>query len=73
MEDDTRSLFLIKSEHLTEVPADGFSFAILIGCEPHLLGSFGVLLEFCYNFLLILWYLIVRLKRLFVDTKPTLL
>ena len=73
VEDDTRSLFLIESEHLTEVPADGFSFAILIGCEPHFLGGLGIFLEFCYNLLLILWYLIVWFKRLFVDTESTLL
>lgn len=35
MEDDTARLRLVETENLAEVPADGLSLAVLIGCEPH--------------------------------------
>ena len=40
VEDDTLGVFLLQVEGLIEVPRDGFSLAVLIGCQPHRVGGF---------------------------------
>ena len=34
VEDDTLGVFVLQIQNLLEVPCDGFSLAVLIGCEP---------------------------------------
>ena len=48
------------------MPADSLSFAVLIRCKPNLFGNLSILLQFSYNLLFILRYLVVRLKGLLV-------
>ena len=62
MEDDTARLRLVETENLAEVPADGLSLAVLIGCEPHFLCGLGVLLQFADNFFLFLRNDIMRFQ-----------
>ena len=42
VEHDTVCLLAVKTQHLTQVPGDGFSLTVFIGCEPHLLGLLGL-------------------------------
>ena len=66
---DTVGLLLVQSQHLAQVPRDGFSLAVFIGCEPHHLRVAGAASKFCYQRFLLLRYLIARLKCVQVDTQ----
>ena len=35
-------VFLVQTEHLAQMPRYGFSLAVLIGCQPNLVGFLGV-------------------------------
>ena len=61
MKDDTAGMLLIKPENLTQMPGNGLSLAVLIGCEPDLLGLLGSLLQAGHHLLLIFRNLILRL------------
>ena len=69
VEDDTACLLLIQSENFAKVPADGFSLAVLIGCQPNLLGLLCGCFQFCDEFFLFLWNLIARFHGLLVYTE----
>ncbi len=69
MEDDAARLLLIQSEYFAKVPADGFSLAVLIGCQPDLLGLLGARLQFAYQFFLLFRYLIVGYHVFLVDAE----
>ena len=61
VEHDTFSFLRVESQHLGEVPRDGFSFAVLIGCEPDGLCLFCLGAQFAHHVLfvggnLILWF-----------------
>ena len=73
VEDDTARLLLIQSENFAKVPADSFSFAVLIGSQPNLLGFLRSSFQFCDEFFLFLWNLIVGFHRFLVYTKFPLL
>ena len=69
---DTTGVCFVQSQHFAQVPANRFSFTVLIGSQPHFLGSFHVLFEFTYQFLFLFRYLIVRLHGLLVHTQCSL-
>ena len=73
VKDDTRGLLLIESQHLTQVPADGFSLAVFIGCEPDLLGLLGLLLQFGHYLFLLFRYLVYRIEIVLVYAEFFLL
>ena len=54
MEHDAVGLLLVQSQHLAQVPGDGFSLAVFIGCQPHLLGVLGLLLQVADQLLLLI-------------------
>ena len=68
VEYDTVGFLLVQSQHLTQVPRDGFSLAVFIGCEPDLLCLLCVVLQFLDEFLFLLRYLVFRFERTGVDT-----
>jgi hypothetical protein len=45
VEDDAVGVLLVQSQYLAQMPADGFSFAVLIGCQPYGLCSLCVLFQ----------------------------
>ena len=53
VENDTLGLINVQSKHMSQVPRDGLSLAVLIGCEPHVFRPFGSLLQFRHHILLI--------------------
>ena len=67
VEHDTAGLLLVQTEHLAQMPRDGFSLAVLIGCEPYLVGFLGTCLQFRNELLLLFGYLIVGFQRIEVD------
>ena len=73
VEHDARGLLLVESEHFAKVPTDGFSFAVLIGCQPNSLGCFRVLLQIGHHLGLLLGNLVGGLKGLFVYAEFFLL
>ena len=73
VEHDTLGLLLIQSQHLTQVPRDGFSLAVFIGCEPYLTGFLGLVLQFTDQFLLLIGNLVFGFQGGVVDTQLFLL
>ncbi len=69
VEDDARGLLLVQSQHLTQMPADGFSLAVFIGCEPDLLGGLRVLLQVGDDLLLLFGYLINGAEVLLINAQ----
>ena len=62
VEYDAFSVLRFESEHFVEMPCDGLSLAVLIGCEPHRLGFLGSLLKLGYKRFLIGRDFVDRLK-----------
>ena len=62
VEDDTVGLLLIQSQHLAQVPGDGFSLTVFIGCEPYLLGFLCLGAQVGNQFGLLFGDLIFRLQ-----------
>ena len=63
----------VQSEHFTQVPADGFSLAVLIGSQPYGGGLLCLLLQFGYHFCLVGWYLVLWFEGLLVNAETLLL
>ena len=59
MEHDTVSILLIQSQDFAKVPRYGFSLAVLIGSQPHLLGGLRALTQFAYESFLVFRNLII--------------
>ena len=68
VEYDTACLFLVKSEHLAQVPGYRLSLAVLIGSQPYLFGSFGISLKFLHHLYLFLGYFVGRLQGIHIYT-----
>ena len=62
VEHDAARLVGSQAQHLVEMPSDGLALAVLIGCEPHYVGTLGRLLEFGHQSLLVFGYFVNRLK-----------
>ena len=73
MEHDATGFLLVKSQDLTEMPADSLSLAVLIGCEPHLLGFFSVLFQFADDLAFLLRNNVVGFQRLCINAELFLL
>ena len=58
VEDYAARVLGLQTEHLIEVPGDGLSLAVLIGCEPDGLGFGGVFLEFGHELSLVVGYFV---------------
>ena len=56
VEHDAVGLLLIQAQHLAQVPADGFSLAVFIGSQPHLLGLLGIAAQLGNQFFLLVGY-----------------
>ena len=56
MENDPFGRNRVQSEHLAQVPADRFSLAVLIRCQPDLVRLSGDLLQFPDNLFLVFRY-----------------
>ena len=67
VEHDTSCFLRIKTENFRKVPRNSFSLAVLIGCEPYLVGFLGTCLQFRNELLLLFGYLIVGFQRIEVD------
>ena len=67
VEYDAVGLFLVKSQYFTQMPRDGFSFTVFIGCQPYLLGLAGILTKLLDDFFLFFRNLIFRDKRLDIN------
>ena len=70
---DAVGLRLVQTEHLAQVPGDGLSLTVLIGCEPYLLGLAGIGLQLANQFLFLFWNFVVGLQCVEVDTDLFLL
>ena len=68
VEHDAAGLLLVQSQHLAQMPGNGLSLAVLIGCEPDLLGLLRTLFQFAYQFSLLFGNLIVGFQRFHIDT-----
>ena len=66
---DAFCLFRRQTEHLVQVPSDGFSLAVLIGSQPDLLGFLRSCFQFCNELFLFIRNLIVWFHGLLVYTK----
>ena len=73
VEHNAVGLLLVEAEHLAEVPRDGFSLAVLIGCQPYLLGFLGLRTQVCHQLGLLFRNFIFRFERLLVDAQLFLL
>ena len=69
VEDDTVGLLFVQSQYLTQVPGDGFSFTVLIGCEPYFLGFVCLGLQIGNKFCLFFRNFVFRFKCLVVDAQ----
>ena len=70
VEDDAACRLGFESEHFKQVPCDGFSLAILIGCEPHGFGFGGGAFEFAHKRFLVFGDLVQRFEAVvFVDAE----
>jgi len=69
VEHDARGVPLVQSEHLAEMPTDGLSLAVLIGCQPNVAGCLGAFLQVGHYFLLLLGNLIVGFESIFIDAE----
>ena len=61
----TFGLFRFESQGLKQMPADGLSLAVLIGCEPDNLRLLRFLLQLRHQSLLVGWYLVVGFEVMF--------
>jgi hypothetical protein len=50
---DALGVALVETEHLAEVPGNGFALAVFVGGEPHFRGAAGGVLELADHFVLI--------------------
>ena len=73
MENNAVLGFFVKPKDFCKMPADGFSLAVLIGCEPNLLGSLCCRLKLADYIALIFRNLIFRFKCIEVYTEILLL
>ena len=73
VEDDTVGLGLVQSQHLTQMPGDGFSLAVFIGCEPYFLCLLRVRLQFADESLLVIGDFVFRLKGMVINAEFFLL
>ena len=73
VEDDTVGLLFVQSQYLTQVPGDGFSFTVLIGCEPYFLCFVCLGVQIGNKFCLLFRNLVFRFKRFVVDAQLFLL
>ena len=60
-------------EHLCQVPCNGLSLAVFIGCQPHGFGTVCEAREFIYKFALVCRYLIEWLVLVIYIYAETLL
>ena len=72
MEHDAVCLLLVKAQHLTQMPRDGFSLTVFIGSQPDLLSLLRLLLQFTDKFALVVRYLVSRHQCLIVDADFSL-
>ena len=73
VEDDALRVFLLQVEHFIEMPRDGFSLAVLIGCEPHRVGCLREFPQLGHKVFLVVRYLVFGFKVLFdVDAQSVL-
>ena len=63
VEDDAICGLGVQLQDFRKVPTDGFSLAVFIGSQPYGLGLLGCGPQVGYNFLLVVGYFILRLKR----------
>ena len=62
MEYDAPRGLRLQPEHLKQMPGDGLSLAVFIGCEPYHLGLLGFLAEVGHQRLLVVGNLIFRFE-----------
>ena len=65
MEHDPPRLRGVEGQGFGQVPGNGFSFAVLIGREPHGLGAGGEFLQFGNDLFLVGRYYVFRLESMF--------
>ena len=65
MEHDSSRVFFLEPESVIEMPADGFSLPVFIGCEPYCSGVFRCFLQLGDNFLLVIRDYIFGLEAVF--------
>ena len=73
VEHDALRLLLVQTQHLAQVPRDGFSLAVLITGQPHLAGFLRLRLQLAHQLLLLVGNLVDGLQRLLVDAQLVLL
>ena len=73
MENNALGFLRIDFQHLCQVPRDGFSLAVLIGCEPHGLTFPGLCAKFFDHVFLVVRNLILRLEGFEVNAEVFLL
>ena len=73
VEHDTVCFLFVQSQHLTQVPADGFSLAVFIGCQPDFLSLLRIRFQIFDELHLFLWYLVFGFERFRVNTHFLLL
>ena len=73
VEDDAGGLCLVKPQHLAQMPRDGFSLAVFIGCQPHLVGFLHLAAQLADELLFLFRYLILRLQCGEIDADLLLL
>ena len=73
VEYDTVCFLFVQSQYLAQVPADGFSLAVFIGCQPDFLSLLRIRFQFFDELHLFLWYLVFGFERLGVNTHFLLL
>ena len=68
VEHDAPSVFLVEFQHLLQVPGDGLSLAVLIGCEPHAFGLRHGFFQVGDQLALVVAYLVLgHIASLYVD------
>ena len=72
VEYDAVGIVLVQAQHLTQMPTDGLSLAVFIGCQPHALCLLDLLLELAHQLAFLLGYLVIGLHRLLVDGERLL-
>ena len=61
VEDDALRRLRVELQGLLQVPGDGLSLAVLIGCQPHLLGALDGFLQLADQAALVVAHLVLRL------------
>ena len=62
MEDDAARVVGRQSQHLEQMPSNGFSLAVFITCEPHEVGLSSLILEFLDMLLLVFGNFVERFE-----------